>query len=166
LNLNLIYKSNEKNKIKMEKCIKFSLITLFLISSFKYTYTKACTEEKISEADCKANTTCQWTPSTTGTCAGAAACTSITAQSTCTTTKTGCTFTPAVTTPSPADATCKAGSDACVNGFTDQDTCENCQFTPSGGTCSVKTSNPTETKEDFGSCLKFSGLIGLLSLLF
>lgn len=152
----------------MEKCIKFSLITLFLISSFKYTYTKACTEEKISEADCTANTTCQWTPSTTGTCAGATACESITAQSTCTSTKTGCKFTAATTERrNLAAATCKTtGGDACANDFTDKDTCENCQFTPSGGTCSVKTSNPTETKGDFGSCLKFSGLIGLLSLLF
>lgn len=153
----------------MEKCIKFSLITLFLISSFKYTYTKACTEQEISEADCKANTTCQWTA--TGTCAGATACESITVEDTCTNTKTGCTYTPASSSErrNLGEATCLASGTACANGFTDKDTCENCQFTATGGTCSVKTSNPTnptETKEDFGSCLKFSGLIGLLSLLF
>ena len=164
MNLNLIYQSNEKNKIKMEKWIKFSLITLFLVSSFKYTYTKACTEEKISEADCTANTTCQWT-ATPASCSGGTACTSITAEATCTNTKTGCTYAAGSRLRNLA-ATCKAGTDACENGFTDQATCENCQFTAAGGTCSVKTSNPTETKGDFGSCLKFSGLIGLLSLLF
>lgn len=149
----------------MEKCIKFSLITLFLISSFKYTYTKACTEEKISEEDCKANTTCQWT-ATPASCSGAAACTSITAEDTCTGTKTGCKFTAATVRRNLDEATCKTDAGAaCANGFTDQATCENCQFTAAGGTCSVKTSNPTETKGDFGSCLKFSGLIGLLSLL-
>ena len=150
----------------MEKYIKFSLITLFLISSFKYTYTKACTEQAITKDECTTNTTCQWTPSTTGTCAGADACTSKTDESTCTNTKTGCTFTPASRLRNLGEATCLTGSTPCANGFTDKDTCENCQFTPSGGTCSVKTSNPTETKEDFGSCLKFSSLIGLLSLLF
>ena len=150
----------------MEKCIKFSLITLFLISSFKYTYTKACTEEGITKDECTANTTCQW--KATGTCAGATACTSITAEDTCTSTKTGCTFTAATgdRLRNLAAATCKASGTDCANGFTNQATCENCQFTATGGTCSVKTSNPTETKEDFGSCLKFSGLIGLLSLLF
>ena len=151
----------------MEKCIKFSLITLFLISSFKYTYTKACTEQDITKDECTANTTCQWTE-TPASCSGATACTSKTDdEGTCTSTKTGCTYAAAVTdngvtTP----ASCKVSDTACDNGFTDQTTCENCQFTAAGGTCSVKTSNPTETKGDFGSCLKFSGLIGLLSLLF
>lgn len=153
----------------MEKCIKFSLITLFLISSFKYTYTKACTEEKISEEDCKANTTCQWT-ATPASCSGATACTSKTDdEDTCTETATGCTFTDAVKDTSGAittPASCKANGADCANGFTDENTCQKCQFTAAGGTCSVKTSNPTETKGDFGSCLKFSGLIGLLSLLF
>ena len=152
----------------MEKWIKFSLITLFLISSFKYTYTKACTEEKISEADCTANTTCQWT-ATPASCSGGTACTSKTDEANCIKTETGCSFTDAVkdnsgtiTTP----ASCKASGADCANGFTDKDTCEKCQFTAAGGKCSVKTSNPDETKGDFGSCLKFSGLIGLLSLLF
>ena len=150
----------------MEKCIKFSLITLFLISSFKYTYTKACTEEKISEADCTANTTCQWT-ATPASCSGATACTSKTDEANCTKTETGCTFTEGSRLRNLATApTCTANGAACNNGFTDKDTCEKCQFTAAGGTCSVKTSNPTETKGDFGSCLKFSGLIGLLSLLF
>lgn len=149
----------------MEKCIKFSLITLFLISSFKYTYTKACTEEKISEEDCKANTTCQWT-ATPASCSGATACTSKTDEANCTKTETGCTFTPASRLRNLAAATCKNGETPCDNGFTNQATCEKCQFTAAGGTCSVKTSNPDETKGDFGSCLKFSGLIGLLSLLF
>lgn len=157
-------KSSEKNKIKMEKYIKFSLITLFLISSFKYTYTKACTEQAITKEECTANTTCQW--AATGTCAGASACTSLTTESTCTTTSTGCAYTAAGQDPQANPATCKAGNDACNNNFSNKDTCEKCQFTATGGTCSVKTSNPTETKEDFGSCLKFSGLIGLLSLLF
>lgn len=150
----------------MEKYIKFSLITLFLISSFKYTYTKACTEEKISEADCTANTTCQWT-ATPASCSGATACTSKTDEDSCTKTATGCTFAPGSRLRNLATAaTCTADGAACANGFTDKDTCEKCQFTAAGGTCSVKTSNPTETKGDFGSCLKFSGLIGLLSLLF
>lgn len=148
----------------MEKCIKFSLITLFLISSFKYTYTKACTEQAITKDECTANTTCQWTA--TGTCAGATACTSKTEESSCKSTSTGCTYTAAVTTPTPAAATCKANGADCANGFTDENTCQKCQFTATGGTCSVKTSDPTEPKGDFGSCLKFSGLIGLLSLLF
>ena len=148
----------------MEKCIKFSLITLFLISSFKYTYTKACTEQAITKDECTANTTCQWTA--TGTCAGATACTSKTDEDSCTKTATGCTFAPASRLRNLAAATCKNGETPCDNGFTDKDTCEKCQFTAAGGTCSVKTSNPTDTKGDFGSCLKFSGLIGLLSLLF
>ena len=165
MNLNLIYQSNEKNKIKMEKWIKFSLITLFLVSSFKYTYTKACTEQAITKDECTANTTCQWT-ATPASCTGATACTSKTEEEACTQTATGCTYTPAVTTPTAAAATCKNGETACDNGFTDENTCQKCQFTAAGGTCSVKTSNPDDTKGDFGSCLKFSGLIGLLSLLF
>ena len=123
----------------MEKCIKFSLITLFLISSFKYTYTKACTEEKISEEDCKANTTCQWT-ATPASCSGATACTSKTDEANCTKTETGCTFTPASRLRNLAAATCKNGETPCDNGFTNQATCEKCQFTAAGGTCSVKTS--------------------------
>ena len=87
-------------------------------------------------------------------------------ESTCTTTSTGCAYTAAGQDPQANPATCKAGNEACNNNFSNKDTCEKCQFTATGGTCSVKTSNPTETKEDFGSCLKFSGLIGLLSLLF
>ena len=152
----------------MEKCIKFSLITLFLISSFKYTYTKACTEKDITKDECTANTTCQWT-ATPASCAGATACTSKTEEEACTQTETGCKFTAATTDRRnlATAATCKTTGDvACDNGFTDKDTCEKCQFTAAGGTCSVKTSNPDETKGDFGSCLKFSGLIGLLSLLF
>lgn len=149
----------------MEKYIKFSLITLFLISSFKYTYTKACTEQDITKDECTANTTCQW--AATGTCAGATACTSITVEATCTNTATGCTFTPASSNRrNLGEATCMTGNTACDNNFSNKDTCEKCQFTATGGTCSVKTSDPTETKGDFGSCLKFSGLISLLSLLF
>lgn len=148
----------------MEKCIKFSLITLFLISSFKYTYAKACTEQAITKEECTANTTCQWTDKPAS-CSGGSACTSITVETTCKNTDTGCTY-DAGSRLRNLVATCTANGAACNNGFTDQATCQKCQFTAAGGTCSVKTSNPTETKEDFGSCLKFSGLIGLLSLLF
>ena len=149
----------------MEKYFKFSLITLFLISSFKYTYAKACTEKDITKEECTANTTCQWTDKPAS-CSGGSACTSITVETTCKNTDTGCTYDAGSRLRNLDDATCKASGTDCANGFTDQATCENCQFTAAGGTCSVKTSNPTETKEDFGSCLKFSGLIGLLSLLF
>ena len=157
----------------MEKYIKFSLITLFLISSFKYTNTEECTKSGISETDCKANNTCQWTA--TGTCAGADACKSKTEQTACTDTSTGCKYTAAVDADNPA--TCLAGSTPCDNGFTNADTCQKCQFTVTGGACSVKSSSSnndsgkssnsdSDDDKDFGSCLKFSGLIGLLSLLF
>ena len=148
----------------MEKYIKFSLIILFLISSFKHTYTKACTEQDITKDECKANSTCQWAAK--GTCAGATACTSLTDESSCTSTSTGCKYTAAVTGENATPHTCKNGENACANNFNDKNTCETCQFTETGGTCSVKTSNPEQPKGDFGSCLKFSGLIGLLSLLF
>lgn len=159
----------------MEKYIQFSLIALFLISSFKYTNTEECTKSGISETDCKANKTCQWTA--TGTCAGADACKSKTEETACTDTSTGCKYTAAGTDPTTNPATCLAGSTPCANGFTDADTCQKCQFTATGGACSVKSSSSNNDSgkssnsdsngdEDFSSCLKFSGLIGLLSLLF
>ena len=156
----------------MEKYIKFSLITLFLISSFKYTNTEECTKTGITETQCNANTTCQWTA--TGTCAGSNACTSKTEETACKGTSTGCTFTAAA---GEGAATCKAGNTDCANGFTNADTCQKCQFTATGGAFSVKSSSSgsdsvkssnsdSKDDEDFGFCLKFSGLIGLLSLLF
>ena len=87
----------------MEKYIQFSLIALFLISSFKYTNTEECTKSGISETDCKANKTCQWTA--TGTCAGADACKSKTEETACTDTSTGCKYTAAGTDPTTNPAT-------------------------------------------------------------
>ena len=162
----------------MEKYIKFTLITLFLISSFKYSNTAACNAAGISKADCTANTTCQWTATP---CKGSDACKTTAnhaAQATCTAATTGCTFTAADSTAGTA-ASCKTSAGAaCDNGFTNQATCQNCQWDETLGTCAEKTSNPSnpsnpsnssktdETEEDFGSSLKFSGLIALLSLLF
>jgi len=162
----------------MEKYIKFTLITLFLISSFKYSNTAACNAAGISKADCTANTTCQWTATP---CKGSDACKTTAnhaAQATCTTATTGCTFTAADNVAGTA-ASCKtSGGAVCDNGFTNQATCQNCQWDETLGTCAEKTSNPSnpsnpsnssktdETEEDFGSSLKFSGLIALLSLLF
>ena len=162
----------------MEKYIKFTLITLFLISSFKYSNTAACNAAGISKADCTANTTCQWTATP---CKGSDACKTTAnhaAQATCTTATTGCTFTAADNVAGTA-ASCKtSGGAVCDNGFTNQATCQNCQWDETLGTCAEKTSNPSnpsnpsnssktdETEEDFGSSLKLSGLIALLSLLF
>ena len=148
----------------MEKYIKFSLITLFLISSFKYTNTEACTKTGITENECKANTTCEWTAPTSA-CKGVSACEATANQAnqaTCTATTTGCTY--ATGTP----ATCKDSDDnACDIEFSDADTCQKCHWVTTEGKCSVKSSNPDgDPDEDFGSCLKFSSLIGLLSLLF
>ena len=157
----------------MEKYIKFTLITLFLISSFKYSNTAACDASSITKNDCTANSTCEWTATP---CKGSDACktaANYAAQATCEAASTGCTY-----AGSGSSATCKtANNDACANGFTSQDTCQKCQFTVTGGACSVKSSSSnndsgkssnsdSDDDKDFGSCLKFSGLIGLLSLLF
>ena len=144
----------------MEKYIKFSLITLFLISSFKYINTEVCTKTDITETECKANSTCQWTAATAA-CKGAAACANV-AQANCGTTDTGCTFVDA------DPDTCKTSAGVnCENGFTNQATCEKCHWETTPGKCSEKSSKTGDEPEgDFGSCLKFSGLIGLLSLLF
>ena len=187
-------------KNQMEKYIKFTLITLFLISSFKYSNTAACNAASITKADCTANTTCEWTATP---CKGSDACKTAAnhaAQATCVAALTGCTH----ATPQDGTPTCKtsAGVD-CANGFTNADTCQKCQWDADLGTCAEKsqnsdiancatvdTSDSTKCKtcnsgytlssdakscnkntEDpangnFGSCLKFSGLIALLSLLF
>ena len=147
----------------MEKYIKFTLITLFLISSFKYSNTAAC-NAATTQADCTGNTTCEWTA--TPSCKGATACTAstITDKTTCEAAKTGCTYTAADGSTPHA---CANSGTACTNGFTDKATCENCQWDTTQGTCKEKTGgteNPDD--EDFGSSLKFSGLIALLSLLF
>ena len=183
----------------MEKYIKFTLITLFLISSFKYSNTAACDASPITKNDCTANSTCEWTATP---CKGSDACktaANYAAQATCEAASTGCTY-----AGSGSSATCKtANNDACANGFTSQDTCQKCQWDANLGTCAVKsqnsgiancatvdTSDSTKCKtcnsgytlssdakscnkntEDpangnFGSCLKFSGLIALFSLLF
>ena len=155
----------------MEKYIKYTLITLFLISSFKYSNTAACNTAGINKADCTANTTCQWTATP---CKGSDACKTTAnhaAQATCTAALTGCTYTAADSTANPAVVeSCKTSAGAaCDNGFTNQATCQNCQWDDTLGTCAEKTSNPSnpnEPEEDFGSSLKFSGLIALLSLLF
>ena len=160
----------------MEKYIKFILITLFLISSFKYSNTAACNTAGINKADCTANTTCQWTATP---CKGSDACKTTAnhaAQATCTAAKTGCTYTAADDSVSPAvEESCKTSTAACANGFTNKVTCENCQWDDTLGTCAEKSSNPNSNGEtdgddgddgDFGTSLKFSGLIALLSLLF
>ena len=160
----------------MEKYIKFTLITLFLISSFKYSNTAACNAAGISKADCTANTTCQWTATP---CKGADACKTTAnhaAQATCTAAKTGCTYTAANADATPAvEESCKTSTADCANGFTNKATCENCQWDDTLGTCAEKSSNPNSNGDpdgddgddgDFGTSLKFSGLIALLSLLF
>ena len=160
----------------MEKYIKFTLITLFLISSFKYSNTAACNAAGISKADCTANTTCQWTATP---CKGSDACKTTAnhaAQATCTAAKTGCTYTAANADATPAvEESCKTSTADCANGFTNKATCENCQWDDTLGTCAEKSSNPNSNGDpdgddgddgDFGTSLKFSGLIALLSLLF
>lgn len=157
----------------MEKYIKYTLITLFLISSFKYSNTAACNTAGINKADCTANTTCQWTATP---CKGSDACKTTAnhaAQATCTAAKTGCTYTAANAdaTP-PVEESCKTSTASCANGFTNKATCENCQWDDTLGTCAEKSSNPNSNGDpdgddgDFGTSLKFSGLIALLSLLF
>lgn len=144
----------------MEKYIKFTLITLLLISSFKYSNTAACNTATTKE-DCTKNTSCEWEAATPS-CKGGTACTAskITDKNGCEAEDTGCEF--AAGPP----ATCTKDSAACNNGFSDKTTCEKCQWDTTSGTCKDKSAGTDPDEEDFGSCLKFSGLIALLLLLF
>jgi hypothetical protein len=114
----------EKKKMKINVFIFFTLIILII--------SEPCDKTGITKAECTGNTTCAWTP--TKVCSGADACKEKTKESECTAESTGCTY--ATGTP----ATCKVSETPCVNGFTDKDTCEKCQWVDDAtkGTCAVK----------------------------
>ena len=143
----------------MEKYIKFTLIALLLISSFKYSNTAECNTATTKD-DCSKNTACEWEAATPS-CKGGEACTAstITDKDGCEAEDTGCAY------EAGSPATCTKSNAACNNGFTDKTTCEKCQWDTTSGTCKDKSTG-TDPEEDFGSCLKFSGLIALLLLLF
>ena len=116
----------EKKKMKINVFIFFTLIILII--------SEACDKASITKAECTGNTTCAWTPKKV--CSGSATCEAVEAEGTCTNTKTGCTH------DGNADpSTCKVTGteNACVNGFTDKTTCEDCQWVDSttAGTCAV-----------------------------
>ena len=111
--------------MKINVFIFFTLIILII--------SEPCDKTSITKAECTGNTTCAWTA--TKVCSGASACESKTEEAECTAEETGCTFT-AGATPTCQDST----PTDCVNGFTDEDTCEKCQWVDSDseGTCAVK----------------------------
>lgn len=111
--------------MKINVFIFFTLIILII--------SVPCDKADITKDECTGNATCAWTA--TKVCSGASACEAKTKETECTATLTGCTYT-AGTTPTCLDSS----SNACENGFTNEDTCKKCQWVDSKtkGTCAVK----------------------------
>ena len=122
--MNQKWKNERKKKMKINVFIFFTLIILIISAP--------CDTSGITKNDCTGNETCAWTP--TKECSGGSGCASKT-EAQCPDTNSGCTY--AAGPP----ATCLDGSsNPCNNGFTDQNTCQKCQWVDSttAGTCAVK----------------------------
>ena len=110
--------------MKINVFIFFTLIILII--------SVPCDKADITKNECTGNETCAWTA--TKECSGGSGCASKT-EAQCPNTDSGCTY--AAGPP----ATCLDGSsNPCNNGFTDQNTCQKCQWVDSttAGTCAVK----------------------------
>ena len=110
--------------MKINVFIFFTLIILII--------SVPCDKTGITKDECTGNETCAWTA--TKECSGGSGCASKT-EAQCPDTASGCTYDG---TANPA--TCVDGSsNPCNNGFTDQNTCQKCQWVDSktAGTCAV-----------------------------